>query len=735
MLSSLRFGFGRSLPLILQSESAECGLACLAMVAGFHGYSTDLISLRQRYSLSLRGCTLQSVVEIADDLDLSTRAVRIELADFPFLTVPAILHWNMNHFVVLKKVNTKANGAISSIVIHDPAKGECKVALDEISRCFTGIAVELVPTSSFEPKQVKQQIKLTELFGRVVGLRSGLIQIIALALALEVFALTSPFFMQLVVDGAILSADRNLLSMLAIGFALLMVLQTSIALFRSWTVIYLSTHLNLQWVRNVFSHLLRLPLHYFEKRHLGDVVSRFNAIHTIQLCLTTSFAEAILDGMLAIAVLCMMLVYSPSLSALVLISLSVYLVFRLSMYGVFRRASEEQLHLQGKEQSLFFETLRGIQCIKLFNHENARRTRWFNALAATTNRGIATQKMNLAFTTFHSFLVGLENILIIWLGARLVMENTFSVGMLFAFISYKTTFTGRVYSLIDKSLELKMLSLQGERLADIVLAPREPGSQGLDLDTGVTSQAQRQLHSPTPLDMSIEVRNLSFRFSDAEPWVIKNINLTIAAGESVALIGPSGCGKTTFLKILLGLLEPSEGEVLLGGVPLNQLGSQQYRNLIGAVMQDDQLLSGSLADNISFFTQTPDFQWVQECAAAAAIANEIQKMPMKYLTLVGDMGTSLSGGQKQRVLLARALYKRPQILFLDEATSHLDLARESEINHTIHALALTRIIVAHRPETIKSAGRVVELFEGKIVRDLKKSEASEVKHVTEIEIL
>jgi ATP-binding cassette subfamily B protein RaxB len=271
LLPSLRFGSG--LPLILQSEAAECGLACLAMVAGYHGYQTDLQTLRQRFSVSLRGSTLKSVMDIASSLGFSTRAIRIELDVLPYMPTPSILHWDLNHFVVLKKVTTKQDGSLASIQIHDPAKGERQIALDEISRSFTGVALELAPTSSFERKQDKQQIKLRELFGKVIGLRSGLAQIIALALALEVFALVTPFFMQWVVDGAILSNDRSLLSMLAIGFALLMLVQTAIGVFRSWTVIYLSTHLNLQWVTNVFTHLLRLPMHYFEKRHLGDVVS------------------------------------------------------------------------------------------------------------------------------------------------------------------------------------------------------------------------------------------------------------------------------------------------------------------------------------------------------------------------------------------------------------------------------------------------------------------------------
>ncbi|MEC5162764.1 MULTISPECIES: peptidase domain-containing ABC transporter [unclassified Janthinobacterium] len=710
-LPRLHFGFGQRLPLVLQGEAAECGLACLAMVAGYHGYRTDLLSLRRRFTVGLRGSTLKGVMDIASALALSSRPIRIELGDLPQLPTPCLLHWNLNHFVVLKKVLRKGGGAPAGIVVHDPARGQLTLSMAEVSASFTGVVLELTPTPGFRREEDKQRISLRQMMGSATGLKRSLAQIFVLALALEAFALVGPFFMQLVVDGAILSADRDLLTMLALGFGLLMLVQTALSVFRSWMVLYLSTHLNLQWLANVFTHLIRLPMHYFEKRHLGDVVSRFGAVQAIQRTLSANFVEAILDGLLALATLAMLLAYSPALSAVVLAALLLYAALRCAFYRPYRAASEEQINLQAREQSLFLESIRGIQAIKLFNHQDERRARWLNALGAATNRHIATQRMTLGFNSAHTLLAGAENILIVFLGARLVMDNVFSVGMLYAFISYKTTFTGRVYSLIDKWLELKMLSLQGERLADIVLsAPEEAGA--------AAEPGQRR----EPADTSIEVRGLWFRYSDIEPWVLSELSLTIRAGESLALVGPSGCGKTTLLKLLLGLLEPSRGEILVGGVPLAQLGARRYRALIGAVMQDDQLLSGSIAENISFFDLQVDLPWLQQCIAAAALAEEIAAMPMGSQTLIGDMGTSLSGGQKQRLLLARALYKRPRILFLDEATSHLDGAREQAVNQAINALSLTRVIVAHRAETIRSAARVVELDKGAVVRDLRQAE-------------
>jgi ATP-binding cassette subfamily B protein RaxB len=277
--------------------------------------------------------------------------------------------------------------------------------------------------------------------------------------------------------------------------------------------------------------------------------------------------------------------------------------------------------------------------------------------------------------------------------------------MLFAFIAYKDQFSARVAGLIDKLVELRMLNLQGERLADIVLTPPELESAAMPLDD---------------LEPSLEVRDLSFRYSDMEPFVVLNCSFSVAAGESVAIVGPSGGGKTTLLKLLLGLLAPTDGKVMAAGVDIQKLGIDRYRKFVGTVMQDDQLFAGSIADNISFFDPAPDHGEVERFARLAAVHDDIVAMPMGYNTLIGDMGAALSGGQKQRILVARALYKQPRILFLDEATSALDVQRERAVNEAIRSLRLTRVIIAHRPETIASADRVIVLQGGKVVQDLKR---------------
>jgi ATP-binding cassette, subfamily B, bacterial CvaB/MchF/RaxB len=675
------------------------------MVSAAHGLSVDLADLRSRFSVSLKGATLNQLMGYAAALNFSSRPLRLEIDELPQLQLPCILHWNLNHFVVLTKV------ARGHVVILDPAVGERRLKLDEVSKHFTGVALELTPNAEFEATDQRKKVALSALTGKVLGLKRSLLQIFGVALALQVFAIASPLLNQLVVDDAVATYDKDLLTVLVIGFAVLLLIQTLLGLARSWMVMALGMSLSLQWAGNVFSHLIKLPVDYFEKRHLGDIVSRFGSVGAIQRTLTTSVIEAVLDGMMSLAALGMMLLYSPTLTAVVVTAVAAYGLLRWAAYRPFRDASAERLVVAARENTHFLESLRAIVPLKLFGREQERRARWQNLLIEVQNRDVRTAKMGIAFTTANTFIFGVENLAVLWLGAGLVMQTStqgqavFTIGMLFAFISYKGQLTSRMTALINFAVDIKMLGLHAERLADIALAEPEK-------DTVPDNNLEH-------LQPRIELRNVSFRYGEGEPWILKDTSLILEPDQSVAIVGSSGCGKTTLLKIILGLRRPVEGEVLYGGLPVRQLGLQNYRKLIGTVMQEDTLLAGSIADNISFFDVQRDMARIEACAQQAAVHGDIVRMPMGYQTLVGDMGSSLSGGQKQRVLLARALYKQPKVLALDEATSHLDIANEQLVTKALATMQVTRIIVAHRPETIAGAQRVVVLQEGK-VHELRK---------------
>lgn len=685
--------------LILQTESSECGLACLAMILNHFHHPVELSELRRRFLTSSRGITLPQLIRHANTLELSARAVRVELDELTQLALPCILHWNLNHFVVLKSI--KRNRKEFTLVVLDPSIGENKITSTVASKHFTGIALELSPSLRFEKTTKIPRLSIKTLIGPISGLTPAIIQIIALSFALEIFAIVSPLFNQFVIDEVIVTGDRELLKVIIIGFSLILITQNVISFARSWILMRWSMSIALQWSTRVLSHLLRLPVSYFEKRHLGDILSRFGSIAAIQDTLTGLFIESLLDGLMTILALSMMILYSGILTCIVVSAVALYALLRWVFYRPFREASRERLVLAAKENSHFLESMRAVVPLKLFGRESDRLARWQNLKIDVQNRDVRTQKLAILFKTGQTSIFGIQNLATFYVGANLIMGNVLTIGMLMAFSSYAATFLSRISSLVDLVIGLNMLKLHSDRLSDIVLEDDEkPDGRNIEL---------------SKICPNIFLSNIKFRYADGEPWILNGINLSIPAGQSVAIVGPSGCGKTTLCKILLGLLSPTEGQVLIDGVPIAQLGLQAYRRLVGTVMQDDALLAGSIFENISFFDTEASLEHVVHCATLAAIAEEINAMPMGFQTLVGDMGSSLSGGQKQRLLLARALYKNPVILALDEATSHLDVENEVKVNETLSKMKLTRVIVAHRPETIRSAGRVVRLSAGLMV--------------------
>lgn len=694
-LDGLQFGWRKRLTMILQTEAAECGLACLAMIASYHGHEIDLASLRRRYPASLKGTSLSRLIDISGRLGFNSRPLKLELSDLGQLHTPCVMHWDLNHFVVLKEVTSRG------VVIHDPARGVRKLNIQEVSQHFTGVALELGPGADFEPIVDRQAVSFRALTGTVRGLGSGMMQILGLALALEVFTLVAPFYLQWVLDQVLVSADHDLMTLLGMGFIAVTIFSSLISAARSWAIVWLGSTLNVQSVVNLFHHLVRLPLDWYEKRHIGDVVSRFGSLQSIQKTFTTQFVDSLLDGLMSLMTLIAMGLYSLWLSLLVA---GIFLVYGLARWCIFRplrQANEEQIVYAARQQSELLESIRGVVPIKLANKQHERTSRYTNASVAATNRDIGIQRLTIAFTLVNQLLFGVGRTALIWMAAALALKSELTVGAMVAFIAYADQFISRSSGLIDKLIDFRMLRLHLERVADIALAAPE-------------KMPERVWDGPEPT-ADIELVNVSFRYAEDEPWLLRNCCLRIEAGVSAAIVGPSGCGKSTLVKLVLGLLAPTEGELRFGGVDIRKLGLEAYREWTSAVMQSDQLFAGSIAENISFFDPNADMRQIIGAALAASIHEDISRMPMGYQSLVGDMGSSLSGGQKQRIILARAFYRQPRLLVLDEATSFLDVERERTVNASIMAMNTTRLIVAHRKETIASADVVFRLENGILV--------------------
>jgi ATP-binding cassette subfamily B protein RaxB len=702
--------FRQRVPVYRQGEAAECGLACIAMIASFWGRHLDLRAMRTQFAVSLKGTTLKSLMDIGQRLSMRARPVRLEPGQLGKMKLPCVLHWDLNHFVVLCRTNGK------SAVIHDPAVGRRKIDRAELAKHFSGVALELTPAAGFQQADERTSISLRALIGSIHGIGTGIAKLLSLGLLLQICALAAPLYLQLMVDQAIATSDYSLVNVIACFFVLSVAVQVVISMIRSWITSVIAAEVNFQWFGNTFAHLLKLPLIFFEKRHLGDVVSRFGSIQTIQRNLTTQFVESLLDGLLVICALAVMITYSPDLSAISGTAVVLYFLVRGGVYRRLQEATAEQILAAAKQSTFFIESARGVQTIKLFNRGAERCTGWMNLLADQFNAELRVARISISYQAASTFIFGVERILVIWIAAYHVMSGQFSIGMIFAFLGFKDQFSQRMSASIDKLFEFRMLRLHADRLADILLERAENG--GADLRAEVPGLQPR-----------IQIRNLSFRYSDYDPLVLDHIDLEIEPGESLAITGASGCGKTTLVKLLLGLLTPTEGDILIDGVPLRAYGLDNYRNRVGAILQEDRLFSGSIAQNICFFNPHPDAAEIERVAQLASIATEIQAMAMRYDTFVGDIGHGLSGGQVQRILLARALYRKPGLLILDEATSHLDVQNEFQVNAAVKALALTRIIVAHRPETIASAERVVELANGRLVCDRRRDDTAVMRAV------
>jgi ATP-binding cassette subfamily B protein RaxB len=521
------------------------------------------------------------------------------------------------------------------------------------------------------------------------------------SLCIEVVAVTLPWLNQWIIDDVVVTGDTSLLLILVYGMLLLTLFRLTITSLRSWLLLVLGTRMNLQWSGNVFSHLLRLPIAYFEKRNLGDVLSRFGAVDQIRQVITESFIVTVVDSIMAIVALSVMLFYSIKLTLLVVMAALLYALLRAYLYRTYRLRSEEEIVLNAKLNGMTLESIRGVQSIKLFNFENSRLSSWLNQQVDVYNARIGLQKLDIVFQLGQGLLVALENILVIWVAATMIINREFTIGMLFAFLGYKDQFISKITTFIDQIVRFQLLSIQTERLSDIMLHPRDSAQ-------AVTSLAAN------PDGYSIEFRNVWFRYADGEPWILEGINLHINPGDSIIILGMSGGGKTTLIKLLLGLLVPDKGEILVDGVNLEQIDKAQFRSFTGTVMQDDQLFAGSIMENVAFFDPSLDLELVIDSLQQAGLYQEVLSMPMGLQTLVGDMGTTLSGGQKQRLLVARALYKHPQIMILDEATSHLDEENQQHVQRALKTTGRTHISITHRLELVGSSDRVFLLQNGQL---------------------
>ncbi|MGV1943752.1 peptidase domain-containing ABC transporter [Agrobacterium sp. 22-211-1] len=680
-------------PIIRQASLAECGLACIAMIANHWGWRIDLGTLRAISPPSMKGTKLKSVIQLASQHGLEGRIVRArQISDLARLRLPAMLHLNSDHFVVLVEAKRK------TAVLHDPAVGRTAMSWEQLSIHFNGVAVEFSPSGSFVKKNERRTLSLSSIWSHVSGVGPTVIQIISLSILLQIAAVVAPLYLQLVVDEALTRSDTDLLNVLFAGFTGLAVINCVAFFLRRIITLRVGQSLSLGLMSNLFRHMLRLPTNFFEQRHLGDVTSRFNSTGAIQSFLTGPALDAIVDTVSAAIALAALFLYGSKLAFIVLALVCLEGILHFGTIGIRRMLTEDKLATEAREETLFIETIRAIRSIKLFGRENERLEHWQTRLTDMTEANYRHSSADAAIRSVGDLIESIGAALIVYILAREAMGGPFTIGMMMSFIAYQLYFGRTAKNAVDAFVSWRTLSVHLDRLSDLALAPAEDGELGLT----------------PPLSGMLEVNSVSFRYHPDEPEVLTDISISMKPGEMVAITGRSGEGKTTLLKLMLGLEQPTAGEIRYDNTSLKRIARNHFVAAIATVLQDDTLLSGTIAENIAFFDTQPDLKRVEECARIACIHEEIEQMPMRYRSLIGDMGSSLSGGQKQRIMIARALYREPKILFMDEGTSHLDIEVERSINNNLSKLNITRVVIAHRPDTLRIAERVFHLNAGKL---------------------
>lgn len=676
----------RSTPLLRQAGTAECGLACLGMVAGAHGQRWDLSGLRRRLGPGGAGASVADLVAAAATLALEARALRLEPEQLAGLRLPAILHWGLDHFVVLTGVSRR--GAW----INDPAKGRRRVARDELDRMFTGIAIEARPGRGFQRTDQRRRLRLSVLLQGLEGVGRAIGITLALSLGLQVLILAAPLVVQLVLDRILLYGDRDLLLGVAAGLALLVGLRVGLAHVRGQMLLLLESEVQFAFSRRLLAHLLRLPVRFFAERDAGDVLSRFQATDQIRRTLSGVVAAAMVDSLFSVATLVLVWIYGGVFVAVVLASLGLQMLLRAVMFRRLRERDEEAVVTEARAQGHLLETLRAMRGIKTFGVEGLRRSAWEDLAWDGHDARVRAGLSRLRQQDACAFIAGMEQVAVVAAGAAMVMGGELTVGMLFAVLSYREQLAQRVGALVEQWVRVRLLDLHLERVSDIALEAAEPAA----------SARPRGRAAP------LSAQGLGFRYGERGEWLFRRLDLTVEAGACVALTGPSGVGKSTLGACLAGLAEPVEGRVHIPGT--GQAGVAALRARVVLVAPEDPLLTGSVAENVAWFAPLADPDRVAACLAAVGLQRELERLPMGTDTRVGpDGGGGLSSGQRARLLLARALYARPEVLVLDEATAHLDLRKEAELTRCLARLPVTRVVITHRPQTLAIADRVYRL--------------------------
>jgi ABC-type bacteriocin/lantibiotic exporter with double-glycine peptidase domain len=684
-------------PVVLQLTQGECGAACLTMILNYHGRKTSVSECRDFCDPGRDGLTAQTIVKVARNFGLRAKAYTVNLKNIKYLQLPAIIHWNFNHYLIVEKFTR------GRVEIVDPAVGYRRLTIDEFDIGFTGVALTFEPGVHFKQNSSKgkslwyKYLKAILLVPR--SLRT-LLQILAISLLMQVLGLAMPIFTKVLVDNVLPFHITNIMPILGIGIVLLVLSRIVITYLRGALFLYLQSRVDAHMMTGFFEHVLRLPFQFFHKLTTGDLIMRLGSNTMIRQALTNQTISIMLDGPFVLFYLVILLTQSLTFGGIVLVfglvQVSILFASRTKMQDLMRR----DLTASAESQSYLVEALKGIATLKASGTENRAYDHWSNLFFKHLNIILQRGHFSLVLRTAWTGLYALWPLTLLWVGAHFVMNNTMSLGTMLALNALAGSFLGPLSGLVSTGQQLQLVRAYLERINHVIETEPEQNPQ----------EVQKAPHPIT----KIELKGVSFRYDKNSPLVLKNISVIIEAGQKVALVGRTGAGKSTLAMILLGLYVPEKGEILYNGMPLQKMNYQTLRSQFGVVLQESFLFNSSIRQNIAFNDPGMSLDELKEAARIAVIHDEIMRMPLGYDTIISEGGIGLSGGQRQRLSIARALAHKPSLLLLDEATSHLDAATEAMVDDQLSRLSCTRIVIAHRLSTIKNSDLILVIDNGSI---------------------
>jgi len=682
-------------PVLTQMDATECGAACLAMILNYYGYKIGVASVRDHCAVGRDGLSALAIVQAAQAYGLRARAISLAHNDFRFVRLPAIVHWDFNHFLIVQRWSPH------SVEVVDPALGRRRVAANEFHESFTGVVIELEPGTHFARQRVARRLSLWTYLRSFFLWPGFLVQLLVASLLLQLLGLGLPVLTRLFVDQIIPGNLGNLLPVIALGMLVIVLAQGATALLRASLLVYFQAKVDIQMMLGFFEHLLALPYHFFQQRSSGDLLSRLASNITMRDLLTSQMISTLLDGSTVLVYLGVLLTQSVPLTAIALTIGGLQIILLLTTTHIIHDLTRRDLIAQGKSQGYLAEVFLGIATVKAAGAEPRVLQRWSNFFFDHLNASVPRDYLAAVLSTITTTFTTLAPLLLLWVGTIQVLQGSMSVGTMLALIALAVAFLTPLTSLAGSGQQLQRVRAHFERIADVMEAEPEQDVQAVA--------------RPPRFQGQIELRQVQFRYTPDASLVLRNLNICIPAGSKVALVGRTGSGKSTLGKLLLGLYLPTEGDIFYDGIALRSVDYRAVRSQFGVVLQESTLFQGSVRENIAWNDPDMPLEQVIKAAQVATIHDDILRMPMGYETIVAENGNALSGGQKQRLAIARALASRPAMILFDEATSHLDAGTEQVVEQNLNDLACTRVIIAHRLSTVRTADLILVLDDGAIV--------------------